>query len=131
MTSSITDIKKAFGMPSSDSTHEYVFKSGEYGTLYQYWYRDRMGNYYRYTNAPVDKPDYDTFQGQPLRDPEQPLPEKNPKFFTAEEFKRNIAVPQNVEPHRTANYSQTSSRNIWFEVMKQKNQVQYVYLDPD
>lgn len=131
MTSSITDIKKAFGMPSSDSTHEYVFKSGEYGTLYQYWYRDRMGNYYRYTNAPVDHPDYDPFLGQPLLDPEQPLPEKNPEFFTAEGFKRNIAVPQNVEPQRNANYSQTSSRNIWFEVMKQKNQVQYVYLDAD
>lgn len=118
-------------MPSSDDTHEYIFKSGEYGTMYQYWYRDRAGNYYRYTNAPVDHPDFDPFLGQPLMDPEQPLPEKNPEFFTAEGYKRNMAIPQGAEPERNPNYTQNDSRNIWFEVLSQKGQPQYIYLDAD
>lgn len=118
-------------MPSSDTTHEYIFKSGEYGTLYQYWYRDRAGNYYRYTNAPVDTPDFDPFLGQPLLDPEQPLPEKNPEYFTQEGYKRHMAIPQGVEPQRNPNYAQSDLRNIWFEVVSQKGQAQYIYLDAD
>lgn len=118
-------------MPSSDATHTYVFKSGEYGTLYQYWYRDRAGNYFRYTNAPVDTPEFDPFLGQPLMDPEQPLPEKNPEFFTAEGYKRHMAVPQGTETQRNPGYTQNDSRNLWFEVLSQKGQAQYIYLDAD
>ena len=126
----LSDIKKAFGMPSVDTQHQYIFKSGEYGTMYQYWYRDTQGNYYRYTNAPTDHPDYDPLIGLPLMDPEQPLPEKNPEFFSPEGFKLSMAVPQGVEPFRNAAYNQNDPANLWFEAIQDK-QTQYIYLDAD
>lgn len=128
---SASEVKKAFGMPSTDTAHQYIFKSGEYGPVYQYWYRDRAGNYYRYTNAPEDNPDYDPFFGIPLMDPDQPLPEKNPEFFTPEGFKRSMAVPPQVKPERNERYNQNDSSNIWFESIKQDNDTVYIYLDAD
>jgi len=130
MTTSVTNIKKAFGMPSVDGSHQYLFKSGEYGTIFQYWWRDKAGNYYRYTNAPEGSPDFDPMLGLPLLDPDQPLPEKTPAFFTAEGFKRHMAVPEGVEPTRNAAYNQNDGRNIWFEVASQKS-TQFFYLDAD
>ena len=127
----LNELKKAFGMPSTDSTHQYIFKSGEYGSMYQYWYRDSLGNYYRYTNAPVDTPDYDPLLGQPLMDPEQPLPEKNPEFFTPEGYKRSMAVPQGTEPIRNPEYNQKDPRNLWFEVVQSGQAPTYIYLDAD
>ncbi|NJL53714.1 hypothetical protein HC928_00315 [bacterium] len=118
-------------MPSSDLTHEYIFKSGEYGTMYQYWYRDRAGNYYRYTNAPTDNPDFEPFFGAQLMDPEQPLPEKNPEFFTEEGYKRHMALPGQVKAERNPSYSQNDQRNIWFEVYLRGGKQNYVYLDAD
>ena len=118
-------------MPSTDSAHQYVYKSGEYGSMFQYWYRDPQGNYYRYTNAPVDSPDFDPFLGLPLMDPEQPLPEKNPEFFTPEGFKRSMAVPQGMEPTRNPSYNQNDEANLWFEVIQQGGKPTYVYLDSD
>lgn len=127
----VTNIKKAFGMPSADSAHQYVFRTGEYGTFYQYWWRDPAGNYYRYTNAAETSPDFDAFMGAPLLDPSQPLPEKNPEFFTAEGYKRHMAVPQGVEPSRNPAYNQNDGRSIWFEVFQKSGQTKYIYLDAD
>jgi hypothetical protein len=125
-----SNIKKAFGMPSADSTHQYIFKSGEYGTLYQYWWRDRFGNYYRYSNASESSPDFDPIMGAALLDAEQPLPENNPEFFTAEGFKRHMALPDGVKADRNPAYNQYNQRNIWFEVFE-KNGPKYIYLDAD
>lgn len=118
-------------MPSTDSSHQYLYKSGEYGPMSQFWYRDQQGNYYRYTNAPVDSPDFDPFFGLPLMDPEQPLPEKNPEFFTAEGFKRFVAAPKNVEPVRNPAYNQNDGANLWFEAAQQGGGITYIYLDAD
>ncbi len=117
-------------MPSADEGHRYIFKSGEYGTFYQYWWRDPIGNYYRYTNAPQDSADFDPFMGLPLLDPEQPLPEKNPNFFTKAGYKRHMGLPEDVTPEKNINYSQTDGSNIWFEVYE-KNGTKFTYLDSD
>jgi|688.fasta_scaffold01119_34 hypothetical protein len=128
---SAANIKKAFGMPSAaDSAHQYIFKSGEYGTLYQYWWRDRLGNYYRYSNAPQESADFDPFLGAPLLDADQPLVEKNPEFFTQEGYKRHMAPPQGAKLSRNSDYNQNSSQNIWFEVFDNKG-TKYIYLDAD
>lgn len=124
-------IKKAFGMPSTDSTHQYIFKSGEYGSMFQYWYRDQLGNYYRYTNAPEDHPDYDPLVGLPLMDPEQPVAEKNPEFFSPEGYKLSQATPQGTNPQRNPAYNQNDPRNLWFEVMSGGQKPTYIYLDAD
>lgn len=118
-------------MPTTDSSHQYIYKSGEYGSMFQYWYRDMQGNYYRYTNAPVDSPDFDPFLGLPLLDPEQPLPEKNPEFFTPEGYKRSMAVPQGAQPTRNPAYNQNDTANLWFEVVQQGGRPAYIYLDAD
>ncbi|MHA2068141.1 MAG: hypothetical protein ACXABY_27585, partial [Candidatus Thorarchaeota archaeon] len=47
-----------------DPNHEYVFKTGEYG-IYDYWYRDQRGNYWKYSNAPEDHADFDEKAGVP------------------------------------------------------------------
>lgn len=130
MTSSADEIKKAFGLPSGDSSHTYVYKSGEFGNMYQYWWRDSMGNYYRYSNAEEGVPDFDPLLGAPLMDPEQPLPEKTPAFFTEEGYKRTMAVPEGVTATRNEAYNQNDSKNIWFEVFD-KSGPRYVYLDAD
>lgn len=118
-------------MPSTDSAHQYIYRSGEYGSMYQYWYRDPSGNYYRYTNAPVDSPDFDPFLGLPLMDPEQPLPEKNPEFFTTQGFKRSIAIPPGAQPTQNPAYNQKDAANLWFEALQQGGKTIYVYLDAD
>lgn len=131
MTSALKkNISKAFGMPATDSTHSYVFRSGEYGSLYQYWWMDQAGNYYRYSNASPDSPDYDPFYGEPMMDPEQPVPEKHSIFFTKEGYKRNRAVPEGVEAFPNPSYAKDSAANIWFEVFE-LNGANYVYLDSD
>lgn len=127
---STRDVKKAFGMPDTDSSHQYIYKSGEYGPMYQYWYRDAASNYYRYTNAPPDHPDFDPFFGLPLMDPEQPVPEKNPEFFSPEGFKRSMAIPQGMQPTRNPAYSQADPANLWFEAINQQG-LTYIYLDAD
>lgn len=128
---SASEVKKAFGMPSTDTSHQYIYKSGEYGTMYQYWYRDKAGNYYRYTNAPEDNPDYDPFFGIPLLEADQPLPENNPEFFTPEGLKRSMAVPAGAEPTKNPLYNQNDASNIWFESLQQKSGTTYIYLDSD
>jgi hypothetical protein len=128
--SNISKLKKAFGLPATDSSHQYIFRSGEYGPMYQYWYRDMSGNYYRYSNAPEGHQDHEPLMGSPLMDPEQPLPEKNPEFFSQEGFKRNRAIPTGKEAQRNPAYDQKSSSNIWFEVFQDKTPT-YVYLDAD
>jgi len=129
-TALIQNISKAFGMPATDGTHTYVFKSGEYGSLYQYWWMDQAGNYYRYSNAPPESPDYDPFYGEPMMDPEQPVPEKHTKFFTKDGYKRNMAVPEGIEPLQNPSYDKNSAVNIWFEVFDLEGP-KYVYLDSD
>jgi hypothetical protein len=68
--------------------------------------------------------------GAPLLDPEQPLLGKNPEFFTAEGYKRHMAVPQGAKPTRNPTYNQNDGRNIWFEVFTKKTPT-YIYLDAD
>ena len=131
MTSTREQLNKAFGMPNADTSHQYIYKSGEYGSMYQYWYRDTAGNYYRYTNAPEDTPDYDPLVGLPLMDPEQPLPEKNPEFFSPEGYKLAIAIPQGAKPNRNPSYNQNDPRNLWLEVVMDGDKPSYIYLDAD
>lgn len=129
--SGLSNIKKAFGMPTADSVHQYAFKSGEYGNYYQYWWRDQAGNYYRYSNAPEDHPDFDPFWGVPLMDPDQPLPEKNPEFFSPEGFLLHMAIPEGTELQRNPNYNQFDPRNIWFGAVPSEYGPIYIYLDAD
>lgn len=124
------NIKKAFGMPSADAAHTYIFRSGEYGTFYQYWWRDRLGNYYRYSNAAEDSEDFDPFYGPPLLDQDQPFQEKNPEFFTDEGYKRNHAIAEGKNIERNPLYSQSDGRRIWFEMYEDEGP-KFVYLDAD
>lgn len=64
-------------------------------------------------------------------DPEQPLPEKNPEFFSPEGYKRFNAVPNGIQPTRNPAYNQQDPSNLWFEVLNQQGKASYTYLDAD
>lgn len=129
----LMEIHKALGLPDDvDPTHTYTFRSGEYGTFYQYWYADKAGNYWKYTNAPEDHEDHDPYAGEPLLDPEQPLPHTDPQFFTPEGYKRHLGVPPEVETEPNEAYKPNSPRDVWFEkYTSPAGEVRYVYLDKD
>jgi hypothetical protein len=115
-----------------DPEHTYVFKTGEYG-LYDYWYRDRGGNYWRYSNAPEDHKDFDPKAGVPLLDSEQPLPHTAPQYFTPEGRKRHVAVPLEVTTEINPSYNPLDTKNVWYETYEspEDGSRRYVYLDSD
>ena len=114
-----------------DPDHKYVFKTGEYG-IYDYWYRDRAGNYWRYTNAPEDHKDFDKKAGVPLLDKKQPMPHTAPQFFSDVGRKRHSAVPQELFVDINPNYNPLDAKNIWYEVYEDQDGVpRFVYLDSD
>lgn len=127
-----TDIEKAFGLPETiDASHSYVYRSGAYG-LFSYWYKDRSGNYWLYTNAPTDHPDYDPLAGEAVISPDQPMPHTAPQFYTTEGWKRHIEIPEDVKPQRNESYSPTDPRRLWLEVFFDEHQrARYVYRDTD
>ncbi len=113
-----------------DPNHKYVFRTGVYG-IYDYWYIDTAGNYWRYTNAPEDHKDYDPYAGVPLLVRDQPMPSTAPGFFTEEGRKRNIAVPEGLTATRNPKYDPLNPKLIWYEVFTRGKDVRYVYLDSD
>lgn len=113
-----------------DPGHAYVFKSGEFG-LYDYWYIDQAHNYWKYTNAPEDHPDYNPDLGMPVLAKDQPTLVDNPQFFTAEGKKRSMAVPPDVMAEENEAYSPIDSRNVWIERYEREGDVRYIYLDSD
>lgn len=113
-----------------DPNHTYVFNTGSYGVK-DYWYVDLSGNYWRYTNAPEDHPDYDPHAGVPLLARNQPMPSTAPSFFTPEGRKRHVAVPPGIQPDQNPQYNPLDPKNVWYEVFVSDDQTRYVYLDAD
>jgi len=131
MTSS-DNLSKAVTLPEGqDPTHKYVYRSGEYGLFFTYWYKDPAGNYYRYSNAPEDSPDHNPFLGEPIIEQDQPTMTNAPQFFTPEGWKRNVAPPMGVEPVPNPEYSKIEEYKIWFEKYSQNGKERYIYLDAD
>lgn len=131
MKTSNTDITKAVGIPENmDPEHEYVYNTG-FHSIKDYWWRDRLNNYWRYTNAPVGHKDHNPRLGEPLIHPEQPLPTTNPEFFTEDGFKRHQAIASGLMPQRNPAYDPKSAKEIWFEVVQAGELTRYVYLDSD
>lgn len=115
-----------------DPTHEYVFKTGAYG-IADYWYRDRMGNYWRYTNAPEDHKDFDEKAGVPLLDKDQPMPHNAPQYFAENGRKRHAAIPEEFTPAEiNASYDPLDPKQVWYETYEdQEGTRHYIYLDSD
>lgn len=126
------DVTKAVGLPETiDASHEYVYRSGEYG-IYYYWYKDRAENYWKYTNAPEDHVQFDPHAGPALMDPDQPMPHMAPEFYTPEGRKRHLAVPQGIETEVNPGYDPANDRNVWYELYRsQEGETRFVYLDTD
>lgn len=121
-------------LPNSlEPGHKYVFRSGEYGTFYRYWYIDRAGNYWQYSNAPEGHKDYDIHGGNPMLSPEQLFPHQNPEFFTPEGYRRNKAPPEGVKVLPNEAYSPNSLSTIWKEyyLIPEGTGIGYIYLDKD
>lgn len=127
-----TNLEKAIGLPEQlDPTHTYVYRSGEHG-IYDYWWKDTAGNYWKYTNAPVDSVDYDPYGGNPLINPDQPMPHTTPSFFTEDGTKRNVAVPPDAQPEINEAYNPEIPQQIWYERYKSADGVtRFSYKDTD
>lgn len=123
--------EKAIGLPTDfDPEHKYVYYTGFYD-IRDYWWVDKAGNYWKYTNAPEDNPDYNPHMGEPLVHPEQPLPTENPEYFTDDGFKRSQAIAPGLIPQRNPDYNPKSAKDMWFEVVESAGLVRYIYLDAD
>lgn len=127
---SLASVKKGILPDLVDPEHTYVFKTGELG-LNDFWYIDRGTNYWRYSNAPEDHPDYDPKLGIPIMYTNQPTPAENPQFFTFEGTKRHMAVPEDLLAERNEAYSPVDAKQIWFEVYEREGERRYIYLDSD
>ncbi len=125
------ELTKGFMPDLIDPDHDYVFKTGEYG-IYDYWYRDRAGNYWRYTNAPEDHEDFDPRAGVPLLDKDQPMPHTAPQFFAANGRRRHSAVPKDATAEINAAYDPLDPKQTWYETYQGPDGAQrFVYLDSD
>lgn len=121
-------------LPNSlDPGHVYVYRSGEYGSLYQYWYKDMASNYWKYSNAPIGHKDCNPFGGEPILDPEQFFAHQNPEFFTAEGYRRNMAPPPEAKPLPNEHYNPNKLENIFNEyyLSPEGTTLKYIYLDKD
>jgi len=126
------DIAKAVNLPEGqDPNHEYIYRGGEFGNFYQYWYKDRAGNYIRYSNAPEDSKDHDKYLGEPIIEQDQPFLNLAPHFYTPEGWKRHTAPPLGVETAPNPDYSKADESKIWFEKYTQGGRERYIYLDSD
>lgn len=125
-------LQKAFGLPESvDPTHKYVYRTGEHG-IYDFWYVDNFGNYWLYTNAPDDHPDYEPFAGAALIDPDQPMQHTAPQFFAEDGRKLNAAVPEGVDLLRNEAYDPLNPRSVWYAIYENAEGLQrFVYYDSD
>lgn len=125
------EVVKGFMPDLIDPDHEYVFKTDPYG-IPDFWYQDRMGNYWRYTNAPEDHADFDPKWGLPLMDREQPMPHTAPQYFADNGRKRNMAVPMEIQSEVNPGYDPLDARNLWYETFVGTDGVRrFVYLDSD
>jgi hypothetical protein len=127
-------MKTNLTLPNSlDPAHKFVFRSGEFGMLYSYWYVDQAGNYFKYSNAPIESTNHDPFGGDPMLDPEQKFPHTDPEYFTPDGFRRNMAPPPEAKPLPNAEYSPDDLNNIFNEyyLAPEGDSIRYIYLDKD
>lgn len=122
----------SFSLPENvDETHIYVYRSGVDG-VYSYFYVDPTSNFWEYTNAPADSPDYDPFGGEAILVRDQPLPGTSPGFFSPEGRKLSVAVPEDAHTLPNELYNPTDPANIWYGVYIDRNGGRrYVYYDTD
>lgn len=116
----------------TDPNHTYVFRSDEFGS-FSYWYKDRAGNYWRYTNAPEQSSDFDALNGPPVLDTTQVTPASDPSFYTASGVKLNQAVPDRAEMLPNDAYDAYSRTSCWVGAFfdTKTESVRYVYSDAD
>lgn len=126
-------LNKAFGLPEkADPQHSYSHKDDTFGSS-RYMYKDPAGNYWRYTNAPEDHEHHHSAHGEPLIDPDQPMPHTAPHFFTPAGMKRSTGIPQGAKPEMNPDYNPEDPTNVWHEAYMDPTtgDKRYTYLDKD
>lgn len=124
--------KGKFGLPEGiDPDHEYVYRSGEHG-IYDFWYKDRSENYWKYTNAPSDHADYDPYGGESMLVADQPMPHTAPQFYSDEGRKLHLAIPQGMEVVVNEAYDPLNPKSVWYAIYQsEEGESRYVYYDSD
>ncbi len=124
-------LEKAVGLPSDmDPEHEYIYCTG-FHAIKDFWWIDKAGNYWRYTNAEEGHKDHNPILGEPFVHPEQPFPTTNPEYWTDDGYLRHQAIAPSLIPQRNPNYNPKDPKELWFETVSSAGLVRYVYLDAD
>lgn len=126
-------VTKSFSLPETiDPNHTYVYRSG-FGGLYRYWYVDQGGNYWEYTNAPEDSPEFESSLGPAILVAEQATPTTAPQFYAKNGKKLHAGVPQGVEIQYNGSYNPHDPEEVWYGVYDdpETGAPMIVYLDAD
>lgn len=126
-------ITKSFSLPETiDPNHTYVYRSG-FGGLYRYWYIDQGGNYWEYTNAPEDSPDFESTIGPAILVDDQVTPTTAPQYYASNGKKLHAAVPDGVEIQYNSDYNPHDAEEVWYGIYTdpETGAPMIVYLDAD
>lgn len=97
-----------------DPTHKYVGFS-RVGPIRHYWYKDLLGNYVKYTNAPPDSPDFLEVLGPGAYYKNQPSVSDRPLLFL-DNKKLHRDLPEDAEVQNNEQYSSDDLASMWYAV---------------
>ena len=115
-------------LPAIDPTHKYVGTTGSPGLL-QFWFMDKKGDYWEYTNAPEGSEDFDELYGPTMMVRDQPFPSSNPEFFSVEGIKLSNGVPEDSESSFNDNMDLAVRSNCWYAQYTKDDVIYYTYYD--
>lgn len=98
-----------------------------------FYYKDSVGNYRRYTNAPEGHKDYSKLTPKPMLHYTEPSFETNPEFFTQGGQKLTRAPFPNCQVQWNPNYHENDPENLWVGrwVNPVTGQHEFTYLEKD
>jgi len=80
-------------------------------------YKDNFGNYYKYTNAPKEDPNYDPYAGDAIMLEDQPTMSNSPEYYDPKSMARlTMAIPQDAQDViENEAYDELEPARIWFK----------------
>ena len=115
-----------------DPSHTYSHREGDEDHP-TFFFRDTLGNYWRYTNAPTGHPDNSSRLGDATLHASEPTPAKAAKFFDLRGRKLNRAPFTGAPVQWNPSYHSQDNANLWAGrwVNPNSGEHEYAYLDAD
>lgn len=115
-----------------DPSHQYSHAEG-HPDHQRHYFRDQLGNYVRYTNAPGGHKDATSHQGEAQLHPNEPSAAANKEYFTPDGRKLTRSPPPATVVQWNANYHPQDPQNLWAGrwVNPDSGGHEYAYIDAD